>query len=507
MQLLHDAALLRSLRRNKKATEKSLVLRNNRTPSKKHGMNDVMRMLTLPMDSEAVRCPKDSSVPTALVSSVRSMQVDFQAGSSSLYTAGFTGMAVSRDPLHAMFLNHHNPTSLTGAFNASFNGVDFSSGKSTNTTTLALIAGKTSGPLVISHFTPTAITTSLFGITEPIYAYKGEDSANYTEGTVNMPYCDDRSWILIPAGANITLANLSANFNTYQIFSIYAYKRGTPSQVTFLSGTTNNLQYTIPASDYYQISYSDGQVPPTATCAVTLSYTISTGFPYFQPLPGLSNNLSRFNMGRILSSSLMVTCMASQFNNAGGIFMAQIPSAAGDVLYLNSPPQLEGLRRHKAMDFKDGGYLFHMPVGIEDFDYIPLTEASTVSSNIAVISLPVMREHDSGWAYIMVSNFVESTTGQFSGSHVLVNAAFAAEYQSEDLCTEVESATVSPSIYEEALFRCQQVPQFHCNPMHWSDIKNALSSVANHGIRGLQMGMKYAPTLLSVLGKAAALLA
>jgi len=192
------------------------------------------------------------------------------------------------------------------------------------------------------------------------------------------------------------------------------------------------------------------------------------------PLPNVEDVLPVVKAYRVTSVSAMLTNTASPLNRQGQITGIQLPKESNWLDYLDFDT-LASLMKSETLNVVNGMYGFLKPTSEDDFE-MKVFQFTSSSSDIPVdYVFELIPESD----FLAIHAQVITTNGQQG----YWTPAYNVEYESVSQWTELRVSEADDNDLLRALQLLSNVPQWHENDFHFSDIwdwvKDAASSVWN----------------------------
>jgi len=211
---------------------------------------------------------------------------------------------------------------------------------------------------------------------------------------------------------------------------------------------------------------------PLFGVGITLVYYSLTPGSVFRhlPLPDFDNNAAVVEGIRIHAVALRYCNLSSELNNQGQVTSLQCPVGSDWLDFVvGGMSSLSTAADADTRNTKNGCYGFLKPTQTSDFDYKRYFRVE--AGDVVDSAYPLQPESAflCSWQAINIS----------AGRSMFYEQYFAFEYQSVDQWRDLELATESPQAYKLALAMVKDMPQWHENPMHLSDILSFVKKAGN----------------------------
>jgi hypothetical protein len=283
---------------------------------------------------------------------------------------------------------------------------------------------------------------------------------------------DDDRYVWLDLGASITVVQSVAD--TGGRLSLFAWDG---SAVQFAVGlfntTTVTVTNTFATGSYVSMQYSSQTNPPTNT-NLTVSFGGTGDVFAHLAVPNVINHLQQLTAVRMNAASIMMTPVAAALNRGGTITGGDLEANALWYNYTNTNA-ITSLPsgNFSEKDFMVGMYSFLKPGSIDDF---AVRNNCTVDSGIPTQCYWNLTDKARYNVFVLNSD----VTGAVSpGLEFLLTCYWDLEFQTSDEWFETHLPTGSHYDTIDALELCERVPVFHDNPLHFSDVKAALSGGYN----------------------------
>jgi len=294
---------------------------------------------------------------------------------------------------------------------------------------------------------------------------------------------------------NVTTFNCSLHLDSWNPATGFQPSAAYTASTAFPYNTNTTLTLSVPADGYYCMAFVTEQ---TIGAAVPIPFTFSSvklsgsGDNWCHlALPYYSNNLASAEGVRVLSVSARYTNEAAEIYRQGKIAALQVPETNHwyDYVQPNSGgfTAISQALGAETLPLDKGLYIFLKPTKPDDFDY---------RSNLEVENGSIV---DSRWPIDQRTSFLAiyavCTTAQ--GRDGYFTFSFGVEYLTTDVWREINTPSIEPKIYEEAIRLVGTLKQIHENPLHISDIWNGIKSFAASVASGIT---KYGPGAIKLAG-------
>jgi len=261
-------------------------------------------------------------------------------------------------------------------------------------------------------------------------------------------------------------------------------------------GGTANMNLAV--TGYYSITFSCGSVGATISTEITghvnlTQYGASSPMTWAQlPLPNVEDVLPVVRAYRITSVSLMLTNTASPLNRQGQIVGIQLPKESDFLNFLDFDEVASDLKS-QSFSVVNGMYGFLKPTSPDDFDmrvfqYIP----SYTFNNFADYVFDLIPESD----YLLIHSQVVDPNGRQG----YWTPAYNVEYESISQWSDLKTSDATQLDLSKALTLLPDVPQWHENDFHFSDIWDWIKDTASSVWSGIKeiapVALAAAPLLL-----------
>jgi len=209
------------------------------------------------------------------------------------------------------------------------------------------------------------------------------------------------------------------------------------------------------------------------------------------PMNGVTDKLAVLQSIRTTAASIMITCEASALQKAGAVCGYQAP--AGNTWYGfatsgNPYSAISQLSGAVCKELKNGMYGFLRPASVLDFSMdvpIVLDKGSVVKATYSLVP-----EHE----FLIIAAKTPEVGGYYPGGDCYLTACWGVEVRTSDPWFAMIPPQISSTEYSRHLEILKSVPQWHENPLHFSDIVNFLSGAG-------KKVLKYGPGILGALSK------
>jgi hypothetical protein len=222
----------------------------------------------------------------------------------------------------------------------------------------------------------------------------------------------------------------------------------------------------------------------------------------FHALPFFDSHVDTMQNMRVGACSLMSSPLAPTLVEAGQMVGWQTPSnsspfdnSRGDILDFD---RITEFPNAVVMPYKGGMYGFHKPNSVTELELVrPVRYAGTTVQGTSAgpqnnVDAPILTT--SGWVLLVTKVPYSESAGVITAAsaQIYTTVCFGVEYQSIDQWILQAIPKLPHEEFVRMLHEVRDIPQFHCNPMHFSDIMNWVKRAGSHA-------MKVAPTLIRAL--------
>lgn len=269
--------------------------------------------------------------------------------------------------------------------------------------------------------------------------------------------------------------------------------------------TPGRFQSSTLPSGYY--SFEIGFVDPARSQAVAQFYTVTVDYTWNSTtnvcyghlsVPDVENQFGAIDAVRMTALSLMVTNNSAAIQKQGTLCGVQFDKGTTWTESIDFQ-HFTSNRKAKLMPSDNGMYGFLKPMQEEDFDllseFVRASEGETTEklsvfpslSDAAFLIIP-------DTSYIGVAFDVNKPSGVFpTGVTAYWTRAFGIEFITNDQWRSLTRSTLSPEIVELALHLISELPQWHENEFHISDLWEGIKSFASRVANGI---MEYGPSVI-----------
>jgi hypothetical protein len=241
----------------------------------------------------------------------------------------------------------------------------------------------------------------------------------------------------------------------------------------------------INVTGYYAWSFSTRLVAPTAGPAAPFVGSVrlinngaTSSMMWAQlALPNLEDVIQQVKSYTITALSLMYTNTASPLNRQGQIVGLQLPRGANPLTFIEFD-ELANDAKAKIMDVVNGMYGFAKPTNQTDFDKQVFQFAASFSRIDQDYVFPLIPESD----FLVINAQVVDPNGRqgyWTFDHNV-------EYISISQWADLRSPAVEFKELEASLAMMSQIPQWHENSLHLSDIWDGIKNVASKVWEGVK---------------------
>jgi hypothetical protein len=305
-----------------------------------------------------------------------------------------------------------------------------------------------------------------------------------------------RGW-LVSRGGKILVGGFPVGGGTQFTVTFYLLTGRLWEFATFqTTGASGYAEYTVAESGYYAFSveYEAGPAPVVSLIVQVGGNGVNFGGGVALPqsmcwaqtaLPQFELASEAIQALRVNSFSLMYENTSSPLYRQGQTVMRQLPAESNFFDYTDLSA-VANLKDSGVIEAVQGGYLFHKPTSMDEFKLqAPFVETNNLvgSTNLIDYAFDVYPEMGS----IMIGCTVIDPQGR-SGLWYLSDVP---EFQTVSQWFDTQKTIVPRDTLEHALLALSQIPQFHSNDFHvsdiWSSIKNMASDVWS-GVKELASG-------------------
>jgi len=437
-------------------------------------MKNIVLSLSMPSDSEPIRLPVGVAVPTVVSKPFANLNIDFSIANTNTSNtptgAGFA--AISRDPFHAYIHQIKAPGAWTQAvyFDSYSVGISQTCGLPTRVVT----ESESRFPLPIVYTKVTAPATLISACLDPCH---------YAHNDLGL----SAVWVNANSGNNATFTLTgNANFAVSDCLNVYGWDRGVwillISQACTVS-TTVAVAMSVP--NYYAFELVM-QSASASVSTVTAQITGLTDFYAIEPIPGFTGKSNMLTSARVNSAAILFSERSPQMYEGGMISAVQLPTNHFwyESCALNTVQTSAG---NYTGDLKKGLYGFHRPSSANDYDMEG--RFTSVNGSVTAFQLPPIQP-PGGW--LIVSATVPAVAGVYPGGLANVVCFWHLEYTTLDTWVQRSESNLSTFAFLEAMDQLRYLPQFHENPLHWSDIARFVSNIG-------KTALKVGPGLLTAI--------
>jgi hypothetical protein len=239
--------------------------------------------------------------------------------------------------------------------------------------------------------------------------------------------------------------------------------------------------------------------------STTLAVVPTTFFAAHAPLPSMNDQFGSVEAVRVFGASIMYTNTGSASTRQGEVTGIQLPSGTDPLAnfatltgMIASFRDVAALKNSKTFDSMEGIYGFLKPTDDRDFAYLNEYISGEGDTDFTgpdnVESCGFLINPISDYLAVIVSTTTQSSqTGYYT-------FAYAVEYKTEDQWRNVAPPRYTMDQMRPGIAALKDVPQWHRNDFHISDIWDWLKDAATTVVNGI---VEYGPMVL----KGAAMLA
>jgi len=239
-----------------------------------------------------------------------------------------------------------------------------------------------------------------------------------------------------------------------------------------LPGGAASATITVTTGGYYSFRFAELTASQTVT-NFSIGYG-TVGHVYaHRSSPDYDSFIATIANCRVLAGSLLVQNQTAILNKQGSIVMAQLPEGTDWFAYRNNNAIATASRAYNG-NLESGAHGWLRPKAEEDFK---MHKDVAVNGTGQLCATTYSLRPRSG--YIGVAGNTTDPTdfaGQLRYCQVL-------EFTSTKQYYSMDTSSIPPNLYREAIDLLKDVVQFHENPLHWSglikSIRSAISSVAS----------------------------
>lgn len=276
---------------------------------------------------------------------------------------------------------------------------------------------------------------------------------------------------------------------------------GIVSDVYTVVGTTGTANTTLKtpgtAPGYYSVRIKNQTSSGAGYITIQMHITDSGGpICCHRCIPGYDTNVASVNGIRVSAAALMYTNEAADLYKQGKISGFQSPQGTHWTDYVRSGGafnNVAGSQGSVTTIVSKGMYGFLKPTKPNDFDIQTYIE---VDNGVIVDSFYPL-DHQS--AFIVM--YAQVTTSQGQDGYWTIS--YGLEYQTTDVWRAIMYPTMEKEVFDRALEFLKYLPQFHENPLHFSDIWGAIKKGAKSILKGV---VKYGPDVIKVAAAASKLM-
>jgi hypothetical protein len=395
-----------------------------------------LRIRASPADSMPTACTS-----THLLATVKTPAADVNY--PTLMPTGTSFVALFRDPLRSIVQY------VTGcpAYTYNFQFRDF-------------------GAAVSPNYTATANMPSIDAGVDPLYATSATVGAPHG-ATMFMGRADGHSYFWFDKGSVITAtqsAVVGANM------SLFAYN-GEEDPIYSAAFAAGSWTYTCtaPNGQYARLALL-GVAATTFTMTVTLSGS-GDSFAHIS-IPNIQNHYPQLVKARVNAASLMASPVASILNQGGTITAGNLE---GNILW-NSVISTSALTSLPVGEFDErlftkGMYTYLRPSSLDELSMVSYARFDNLSTLVpSELGFPL----DNNYRYVAMLLITDVVGAVAPGLEFLRTSNWDLEYQTPDQWYEDHRPPGTYFDAVEALRLLETVELFHDNPLHFSDVKNAL---------------------------------
>lgn len=249
---------------------------------------------------------------------------------------------------------------------------------------------------------------------------------------------------------------------------------GSPVHITTLTTTTI---LTASSPGYYGVAGVTAAAAVTWTWAVDLVVSIGDCFSHIA-VPNAQTHPTYLSNVRLLSSSMLLSNVASTLNKEGTIYGAVISD--GTPFYTHTTPSdLTAKADHFAGRATQGLYTWLRPGGVGTFSY---RKAMTVDPTTGAITDTTFSLDDGSSYQVAVVFTIGTSSTTYPGLDFLTAFAFSLEFKTDDQWVEVDFPTLTAEAATCSLEVALRAKSFSENPLHLADIR-AFASRAGRFLR------------------------
>jgi len=212
------------------------------------------------------------------------------------------------------------------------------------------------------------------------------------------------------------------------------------------------------------------------------------------PVPNLVDKLTTMNSVLIHAASLMVSSQAADFA-ANGMVRATQLQCDEQWTKLMGPNALTKMSSYNPVyntNFKKGLYSFLKPCGPRDMSVVSLVCRDHLG-RVSGLNAPLFPP--GGWLVTTCAVVSASLAGAPDAAFAYTTVCAGVEYTTTDQWVDQQLPGSTTQEFAEAMEILSRIPQFHENPMHFSDVVNFLKNAGRTALR-------IAPSLLDALAPA-----
>jgi len=445
--------------------------------------HDVARSFALPSVSETTRLKTEfTSTPTAATTLHYYLNQDNTSPPATIATNlipnGGGLYAMSRDPLHCLWYTTHTPNAV-----AAYRWWTYDvSGPTQSFYFPGATLGGPSQSLLLDYATllqGSALTDSPrhysfqeFGMCF-VYMQHGMVMQLNNPGLINLSPACMTMYTWTPEGPE----------------EYYAIQL-TAAATHFISPRVGTVGATEPGFYCWRFG---GAATSAGNVSIDLIYQQNTQFLVSEHLPFLDTHVDNLSSLRVNGMSLMVTCRAADLYANGTMAGATIPNG-GTVLSAIIP----GIDPTTHVGSLSGAAVFKEKKGM--YSYMPVATLETLemrkmNAKRAGKFMPVARCGPAPPGGLVAIAYNSAATGAtFPSNTFIVTQVLETEFITSNQWYAMLPPTMTNQDLVFAMELLAQVPQFHENPLHWSDIWNALKTAGSYALR-------VAPAVLTALGQ------
>jgi hypothetical protein len=251
---------------------------------------------------------------------------------------------------------------------------------------------------------------------------------------------------------------------------------------------------------YWAFEIFDNRLPPTPY-DITANIVSSTSMDKFAHLcmTNVQVHEESITGARVMGVGLLVSNTAPTLNNNGNCAMTQFDPGVdiADVVnqYANGYQMVSQDTNAYVGSWINGMYGFLKPSDPADFHMQHPFSYDPFADVMQNCSFPLVPTSGYLCAVFQVSVDAGSTTYSAGAGHYIMTTSV--EFSTTDIWFNSENPGPSDKSFEQAAILLRPLPQFHENPLHFSDIMGWIKKI---GQQGAQYGVDFMTVLSKVLG-------